>query len=98
MDPVYGLIAETKEGIATPLPGGWRVAGEHEGLGTDVASVFRDREGSLWVGRGGAGLDRLVGEGQWESWTTADGFSNSSLWGMTEDSRHRLWIGSKSSG
>jgi signal transduction histidine kinase/CheY-like chemotaxis protein/ligand-binding sensor domain-containing protein len=94
-DPIYGVTVPTSTGFAIPHGEGWRIIGERNGLnGDDVATAFRDREGSLWIGLRGSGLDRWVGEGQWESFTKAEGLSADTIWGIAKDSTGRIWAGS----
>ncbi len=93
-DPIYGVTVPTSEGLAIPHDGGWRIIGERNGLTSDaVATAFRDREGSLWIGLRGSGVDRWLGEGQWENWTRAEGFPADMLWGLAKDLRGRIWVG-----
>ncbi len=92
-DPIYGVMVPTNEGLAVPKDDGWRIIGERNGLGSDaVATAFRDREGSLWIGLRGSGVDRWIGEGQWENWTKADGLSSDMLWGLDKDRQGRIWV------
>ena len=97
-DPIYGVTVPTNEGFAIPRGDGWQVIGERQGLSSDsVASVFRDREGSLWIGLRGSGVDRWTGERQWENWTKAEGLSDDMLWGLAKDPKGRIWAGTASS-
>ena len=93
-DPIYGVIVPTNEGLAVPKDESWRIIGERNGLASDaVATAFRDREGSMWVGLRGSGVDRWIGEGQWENWTKAEGLSSDTLWGLDKDRQGRIWVG-----
>jgi signal transduction histidine kinase/streptogramin lyase/ActR/RegA family two-component response regulator len=93
-DPIYGVTVPTKEGLAIPRGEGWQIIGERNGLASDgVSTAFRDREGSLWIGLRGSGVDRWIGEGQWENWTKADGLAGDMLWGLSQDPQRRLWAG-----
>jgi signal transduction histidine kinase/CheY-like chemotaxis protein/streptogramin lyase len=93
-DPIYGVAVPTREGLAIPHGEGWRIIGERNGLASDaVATAFRDREGSMWIGLRGSGVDRWLGEGQWENWTKAEGLSADMLWGLTKDPNGRIWVG-----
>ncbi len=93
-DPVYGVTVPTNEGLAIPEGDGWRIVGERNGLASDaVAAAIRDREGSMWIGMRGTGVDRWVGEGEWENWTKPDGLTAEVLWGMAKDPQGRLWLG-----
>jgi signal transduction histidine kinase/streptogramin lyase/ActR/RegA family two-component response regulator len=93
-DPIYGVTLATNEGLAIRDGDGWRIIGERQGLSSDgVATGFRDREGSLWIGMRGSGVDRWIGEGQWENWTRAEGLLADMLWGLAKDPRGRIWAG-----
>ncbi|MDQ2776494.1 MAG: response regulator [Acidobacteriota bacterium] len=95
VDSRYGLLVPTDEGMAVPDGESWRLLlSTKEGLGNDETSQpFRDREGSLWIGLGGSGLDRWVGEGRWESWTKQEGLATDLVWCVTRDKAGRLWVG-----
>ncbi len=93
-DPIYGVMLPTNNGLALRRGEEWRMIGERQGLSSDgVATAFRDREGSLWIGFRGSGLDRWIGEGQWENWTRAEGLLADTLWGLTKDPEGRIWAG-----
>ncbi len=95
LDSRYGLLVPTDEGVAVQESGNWRLLlTTKEGLGNDAAAQpFRDREGSLWIGLGGSGLDRWVGEGRWESWTKQEGLATDLVWCVVRDKAGRLWVG-----
>ena len=96
-DLVYGLTVPTNEGLAVPDGERWRIIGERNGLANDaVETTFRDREGSLWIGLGGSGVDRWVGEGEWQNWTKAEGLATNVLWGLDKDRKGRVWVGTNS--
>jgi signal transduction histidine kinase/ActR/RegA family two-component response regulator len=93
-DPIYGITVPTVEGLAIPQGDGWRTIGERTGLASnEIATAFRDREGSLWFGLRGLGLDRWIGEGQWENWTKAEGLSAEVVWGIGKDPHGGIWAG-----
>ena len=59
--------------------GEWRVITDKEGItSNDVEFALEDREGTLWVGGSGTGLDRLPGVRAWSDWTTAEGLPDNS--------------------
>ena len=93
-DPIYGISVPTNEGLALPKGDGWQILGERNGLASDsIATAFRDREGSMWIGGRGSGLDRWTGEGQWQNWTKAEGLSSDLIWGLSIDRSGVLWAG-----
>ena len=57
--------------------------------------LLQDREGSLWIGLGGAGLARWLGYQRWESWTAAEGLSDSEIWAIARDASGTLWAGTE---
>ena len=50
-----------------------------------------DREGILWLGTHGGGLNRLK-DGKFSVLTTFNGLSGNEIFGIMEDSRNRIWI------
>lgn len=93
-DPIYGVTVPTNEGLAIPRGDGWQIIGERRGLASDgVATAFRDQEGSMWIGLRGSGVDRWLGERQWDNWTKAEGLLADMLWGLTKDPKGRIWVG-----
>lgn len=94
VDSRYGVTVPTKNGLAVLKSGKWTVIGERNGLNSDsIACAFRDREGSLWVGLRGYGVDRWMGEEAWENWTKAEGLPSNLVWGMSKDGKGRIWVG-----
>ena len=62
-DPIYQIAVPSSEGVAIPEGDEWRIIGEPNGIERDaVATAFRDREGSMWIGFRGTGVDRWIGE------------------------------------
>jgi signal transduction histidine kinase/ligand-binding sensor domain-containing protein len=88
------LFVPTDFGITMRAGGKWRYVGKEQGLPADPTSaVLVDQEGSIWVGLLGFGLARWLGYQQWESWTSADGLSNDTIWAIRRDANQDLWIG-----
>jgi ligand-binding sensor domain-containing protein/serine phosphatase RsbU (regulator of sigma subunit) len=57
-----------------------------------VNCVYRDRQGTLWVGTQG-GLSKMTGEGEFANYTIADGLPSDAVVSILEDDHHRLWLG-----
>ncbi len=92
--PQGGVLVPTETGLAIPDGQHWRLVNSTDGLGSDAACcAVVDGEGSIWVGLRGAGLERWLGFGQWESWRRADGLSNDMIWAIREDARGTVWLG-----
>ncbi|MBV9269064.1 MAG: response regulator [Acidobacteriaceae bacterium] len=89
------LLVPTDNGLARQLGNGWEQINNHKGLlENDISSVMTDRDGSLWVGSAGAGLSRLAGHGEWDSWLEEDGLADESVWAIESSGNGRLWLGS----
>jgi signal transduction histidine kinase/ligand-binding sensor domain-containing protein len=74
--------------------GSFEVVGKARGLTADgVLSVLEDREGLLWVGLAGAGLDCWLGYPSWTAFTTSEGLDNDAVWAVTHDASGALWVG-----
>jgi signal transduction histidine kinase/CheY-like chemotaxis protein/ligand-binding sensor domain-containing protein len=92
-----GLLVPTNFGLAIGGSNNWRLLGEKQGLSGDAVScVFRDREGSLWIGFGGSGLARWIGYDEWEAWTRADGLRNINVRSVFQDHSGITWVGTNS--
>jgi ligand-binding sensor domain-containing protein len=63
-----------------------------EGLSNDIIrGIYEDREGSLWIGTAGGGLNRLK-DGKFSSITTKDGLFNDTVHQILEDDRGNFWM------
>ena len=88
------LFVPTDFGVTMRASGKWRNLGKAQGLPADpTSSVLVDHEGSIWIGLLGFGVARWLGYQQWESWTSADGLSNDTIWAIRRDANHDLWMG-----
>jgi diguanylate cyclase (GGDEF)-like protein len=75
------------------IDGKWRVITDKHGLSSnDIQFAMEDREGTLWVGGSGTGLDRLPGVQEWVGWTTSEGLPDNTAWATQRDHRGRLWV------
>ena len=92
--PTGGVMAPTETGLAIPDGPHWRIINSNNGLGGDAACcAVLDKEGSIWVGLRGAGLERWLGYPEWESWRRSDGLSNDMIWAIRQDAHGGLWVG-----
>jgi signal transduction histidine kinase/ligand-binding sensor domain-containing protein/CheY-like chemotaxis protein len=88
------LIVTTQSGLYRWTHGKWQLIGADSGLARDdVTAILADREGSLWIGFAGLGLQRWLGYGEWESWTGAQGLPHESVWVIHRDAAGTLWVG-----
>jgi diguanylate cyclase (GGDEF)-like protein len=94
------LLVPTVKGLASKDNGIWRLVGRREGLASDAAlAALVDREGSLWVGLLGGGLDRRLGRGEFTNWTRSDGLSQEVVWSITRQKSKPgpgpIWFGTE---
>jgi ligand-binding sensor domain-containing protein len=62
-----------------------------------VRVLHFDPDGALWVGTNLDGLSRYV-DGQWTTYTTANGLSGNAVRGLVRDKEGSLWIGVRGGG
>jgi diguanylate cyclase (GGDEF)-like protein len=94
LDQSGKLLVPSSTGLYWQCENGkWRVITDQQGLSSnDIQFALEDREGTLWVGGSGTGLDRLPGVRAWSDWTTAEGLPDNSTWATQRDHRGRLWV------
>ncbi|HLK52911.1 MAG TPA: two-component regulator propeller domain-containing protein, partial [Candidatus Angelobacter sp.] len=97
LDHKGNLLLPTYKGLYRWTGDHWQVIDHHNGLTSSaVFSALEDREGGIWVGTAGAGLDHWRGSGQWSGWTDSEGLPDALVLGVVRDSRNRLWVGTNS--
>ena len=88
------IILTTPNGLCRWAHHKWQLIDARSGLARDdVTTILADREGSLWVGFAGLGLQRWLGYGEWETWSAAEGLPHESVWAIHRDKSGRLWVG-----
>ncbi|HEX8872964.1 MAG TPA: diguanylate cyclase [Candidatus Acidoferrum sp.] len=93
LDRQGNLLVPSSLGLYWNQNGHWRVLTDKQGLSSnDIQYAFEDREGTLWIGGSGTGLDRLPGIHEWSAWTTAEGLPDNSTWTTLRDRNGRLWV------
>lgn len=93
LDYSGGLLVPTSTGLYWHDQGHWRVITDQQGIASnDIQFALEDREGTLWVGGSGTGLDRLPGIHQWSNWTTSEGLPDNTTWATLRDHKGRLWV------
>ncbi len=100
LDSLGRLLVPTGEGLARRTTRGWEAVTVDDALGSSgISSVFRDREGNIWLGLLGSGLVRWLGYNEWQSWSDREGLSPSSIsslaWSKARDSSGTLWAGTQ---
>ncbi len=95
LDRAGDLWATSDLGVARRLTdGSWDVVDQRRGLTSSaVNALIEDREGLLWVGLAGAGVDAWHGYPSWTAVTTTEGLSNDTVWSMARGGDGALWVG-----
>ena len=86
-------IGSGKRVVAGSGQGYWRTYRITEGLaGSQIVSIFQDREKVIWFGSFGGGLTRYDGE-SFTIFTTQDGLANDRIRSIVQDRKGDIWIG-----
>ena len=94
LDRHSNILVPTQRGLARQEGGHWKLSGIRQGMVGDAVEVaVEDREGSLWIGHMGAGLERWRGYRQWEGWTELEGLGSSSILAVEPGGPGRLFLG-----
>jgi len=94
LDRSGNLLLPTVMGLFRWIDNRWVNVGEKQGLATNaVYAALEDREGAIWVGLGGAGVDRWAGSENWSGWGEAEGLPDFVVWSVVRDNAHRIWAG-----
>ena len=87
------ILLPTSQGLFWRAGTEWRRIDHRSGLTSSaIASALEDREGGIWIGTTGAGLDYWPGSKQWSGWTDAEGLPDALVLGVVRDKRQRLWV------
>ena len=94
IDRSGNLMLPTVMGLFRRIGNQWVNVGEKQGLATNaVYSALEDRERAIWMGLGGAGVDRWAGSENWSGWGEAEGLPDYVVWQVVRDHQQRLWAG-----
>ncbi len=88
------IFTQSTTGLARWNGRCWQVFDASNGINlSDISTILRDRQGSLWFATRGHGLERWLGYGQIANWTVSLGLGNDIVWTMFRDRAGRLWVG-----
>jgi PAS domain S-box-containing protein len=88
---LFGLVAFQCDVIAQRH--NFHVYDPDEGLSqSQVTAVCQDKEGYLWIGTKGGGLNRFDGK-TFEVFQEEDGLADNYIWRLLTDSKGNVWIG-----
>jgi len=91
------LLLPTADGLYRRVGGKWEVTSLRQGMASNaVSAAAESRDGAIWVGYFGAGIDRWPGRNEWVGWSISEGLPDSVIWAVTRDSRKRVWLGTNS--
>jgi diguanylate cyclase (GGDEF)-like protein len=91
------ILTRTDLGLAIWDGSKWRTVGAANGLTTPgIRSLLVDRDGVLWFGTFGSGVQRWLGYGNWETWSTAQGLPDAPVWSMLRDKEGKFWVTTES--
>jgi diguanylate cyclase (GGDEF)-like protein len=94
MDSGGEILLPTAEGLYRRRNGKWEPTTLRQGMASNaVSAAIEDRDGAIWVGYVGAGIDRWPGRKEWVGWSITEGLPDSVVWAVTRDNRKRVWVG-----
>ncbi|MBI4889633.1 MAG: response regulator [Acidobacteria bacterium] len=71
----------------------WQFIGKKQGLpGNSVASAYRGREGTIWLGMNGRGLVQWMGYREWEGYLESSGLESETIWQIFPEPGGKVWV------
>ena len=93
LDESGHLMVPTVAGLFRKVDGRWQAITKKQGASNNgIMSALQDREGAIWLGLSGTGIDRWPDPRAWSGWTDEEGLPDSEVWGMLRDRQQRLWV------
>lgn len=91
--PDGDLLTQAVNGLITEHGGVWshlHRAGETQSV--PITTVLFDRDGNLWLGATGHGIERALGYGIWASRGAGYGLVSDAVWQMSQQPGGPLWV------
>ena len=85
------LVLATERGVYQQSGGGFREVTFNGAAIRRVNTLYRDKDGLLWMGLNGAGL-RLLKGGEITSYLARDGLYDGEIYGIVRDDQDRMWL------
>jgi diguanylate cyclase (GGDEF)-like protein len=82
-DPQGRILTSTDAGLARWQDGWQEYSGVNGIPTTGIAAILSSRDGQVWLGVPGRGIERWTGYGQFESWTRAQGLGANPVWSIS---------------
>jgi len=93
LDEAGHLMVPTVLGLFRKVDGRWQAITKKQGASNNgIISAMQDREGAIWLGLSGTGIDRWPDPRAWSGWTDEEGLPDSEVWGILRDRQQRLWV------
>ncbi len=87
------ILATHTSGLARFENGSWNLLNETHGITKfSTSSILCDRQGLVWFGILGHGLQKWIGYSQWEHWTSSEGLLSDLTWAILHDRKGNLWV------
>ncbi len=87
------LTCQTDLSLARYDDGHWTTFDQKNGVGQyPMQSLYSAQDGNVRLGLQGHGLQKWLGYGSWENWTTNQGIAGNLIWGMLKDKWGHLWV------
>lgn len=91
-DAQHRILTRTDRGLAIWNQGHWQMLDKANGLDVPgILALMEDRDGTLWLGTYGKGVERWAGNGNWETWAGGQGLDDNLVWSMVRDRAGTLW-------
>ena len=93
LDESGHLMVPSVLGLFRKVNGRWQAITKKQGASNNgIISALQDREGAIWLGLSGTGVDRWPDPKAWSGWTDEEGLPDSEVWGILRDRQQRLWV------
>jgi len=87
------LTCQTDLSLARYDNGHWKIFDQNNGVGQyPIGSLYATRDGIVWLGLEGHGLQKWLGYGSWEHWTKNQGLAGNLIWAMLRDKKGQMWV------